>query len=268
MGSMLRHSSSLFVSVMLHAALLLGVLALYRFIEMPSLSQSAKEHRVCLCLADVVHALPKVPPPIEAEPSVIPKSLPLPSTPPHEVTKTTKTVTKKSLPSKQSAPQKVIETRSIPKQAHQERVTENSVENHEDSIESLKPEEPLNEKERSPNVSHNVVQETPARTEAPVTTKSEEAIYLQEHLQVIAQLLRKHLYYPKRARKRHIEGDVVVVFELLQNGSIGSVHVKKSSHRKILDRAAVKTIGKLSGKVPKPSQTIRIEIPITFRLRS
>ena len=104
----------------------------------------------------------------------------------------------------------------------------------------------------------------PEVIEVPVQTPKEK--YLEEHLKVIAQLLRKYLYYPKRARKRRIEGKVHVEFTLLKNGTIEGINVIKGS-KDILNRAAVTTIKKLSGKVPKPTESITIEIPIVFRLK-
>jgi periplasmic protein TonB len=97
---------------------------------------------------------------------------------------------------------------------------------------------------------------------APQTGES----YLDEHLAVIAELLRKKLFYPELARRRHIEGVVTAAFTLQPDGSIGNVSIKKHAHA-ILDRAAVRTIKSLAGLMPHPQRTLNIEVPIRFVLR-
>lgn len=90
--------------------------------------------------------------------------------------------------------------------------------------------------------------------------------YLDEHLAVIARLLQENLYYPKLARKRHIEGEVMAAFTLLTDGTIKDVTVKKHA-REVLDRAAVRTIESLSGQMPHPQTVLTLEVPIRFVLK-
>lgn len=90
--------------------------------------------------------------------------------------------------------------------------------------------------------------------------------YLNEHLSRIAQLLQEYLYYPRMARKRHIEGEVLAVFTLEKDGTVHDISVEKHA-RKILDRAAVQTIALLSGRMPHPDHALRLEVPIRFVLK-
>ncbi len=90
--------------------------------------------------------------------------------------------------------------------------------------------------------------------------------YLNEHLARIAQLLQEYLYYPRMARKRHIEGEVLAVFTLEKDGTVHDISVEKHA-RKILDRAAVQTIASLSGRMPHPEHTLTLEVPIRFVLK-
>ena len=103
----------------------------------------------------------------------------------------------------------------------------------------------------------------PMQAAAPVQSSKS---YLNEHLAVIARLLQEHLYYPRMARKRHIEGEVLATFTVETDGTVHGVRVKKHA-RDILDRAAVKTIESLSGRLPHPKQALTLEVPIRFVLK-
>jgi protein TonB len=76
--------------------------------------------------------------------------------------------------------------------------------------------------------------------------------------------------YPRLARERGYEGEVVLKVEVMQNGDCGSVSLKKSSGYRILDDAAVRAV---RGWKFKPAMrglrafTSAIELPIVFRLK-
>lgn len=115
-------------------------------------------------------------------------------------------------------------------------------------------------------------QEQPAVKAAPALPEKEVLIvqpgdrYLQEHIATIAALLQEYLYYPRMARKRHIEGEVLAVFTLQADGTVRDVSVKKHA-RAILDNAAIRTIESLSGLFPNPEGTMTLEVPIRFVLK-
>jgi protein TonB len=239
----LRNSSSFFFSLLIHAAIISGAVALYN-IASESLKQVKQNKPLCLCLSQV-----------KIEP-VVPKELPLPKELPPVVPKVVETEPKivpKPVVKKIEKPApKIKKIIKKPQPVVVEKVEEPPV-----IVEEILP-------QASPvAVEPQKVQPSTPSPKAP----SPKEQYLEEHLQIIAQLLRQHLYYPVRARKRHVEGEVIVVFELLQNGNIGAVSVKQGA-QDILNSAAIKTINKLSGKVPKPSESISIEIPIQFKLTS
>jgi protein TonB len=48
--------------------------------------------------------------------------------------------------------------------------------------------------------------------------------------------------YPKEARKKGFQGEVVLKVEVLSNGLVGQVEVKKSSGHEILDRSALSAV--------------------------
>ena len=101
---------------------------------------------------------------------------------------------------------------------------------------------------------------------SPVTqAKQDREHYMSEHMAVIAKLLQENLYYPRMARKRHIEGEVLAAFTIETDGTVGNVALKKHA-RPVLDRAAVQTIESLSGLLPHPEAALTIEVPIRFVL--
>lgn len=95
---------------------------------------------------------------------------------------------------------------------------------------------------------------------------SQEDKYINAHIQEIQALLAENLYYPRMARKRGIEGEVLVSFCILRSGKIENIRVVKSS-RDILGRAAIRTIKNLSGLFPKPSVALTLNVPIRYSLQ-
>jgi protein TonB len=105
------------------------------------------------------------------------------------------------------------------------------------------------------------------KVEAPVTPESTpEDIYIKAHISEIMALLRKNLYYPRMARKRHMEGKVVVRFELMKDGSIKNIVIVEAE-RELLGRAAVTTIERLEGKFPTSSEVLLLNVPIMYKLK-
>jgi protein TonB len=109
----------------------------------------------------------------------------------------------------------------------------------------------------------------PAKEDCPMvccdTTVSAQQEYKNNNLAKIAQLLKENLYYPRRARKRGIEGEVKVSFVIHKDAQLSDIKVLSSSSD-ILSRAAIKTLENLSGKFPKPSQELTLTVPIGYYL--
>ena len=75
--------------------------------------------------------------------------------------------------------------------------------------------------------------------------------------------------YPMIARKRRYEGVVVLRVEILSNGRVGEVRVKRSSGHRILDRSALKTVKEwrfIPAKRGEDPTHIWADIPIKFIL--
>jgi TonB family protein len=77
-------------------------------------------------------------------------------------------------------------------------------------------------------------------------------------------------FYPREARKWGYEGEVVLKVEVLSNGQVGQVEVKRSSGHEILDRSALdavkqwKFIPAKKGENPIP---FWVNIPVKFQLQ-
>jgi len=128
-------------------------------------------------------------------------------------------------------------------------------------VEEVIEEEPLEEP----------VEETIAQTQAnnapvdPALISSDKALYLES----IAAHLDKHKFYPRSARRRHIEGDVKVSFDLLQDGNI--LNLKIMSGHSALQKATSESINSSLPMPPRPESlltlnTMTIEYSMQFSL--
>jgi protein TonB len=76
--------------------------------------------------------------------------------------------------------------------------------------------------------------------------------------------LSKHLFYPPQAVAMGLEGEVILLLSLTENGQLVSAAVARSSGHALLDQAALdaaRNIGALPGN---PRQTL---FPVSFRLQ-
>ena len=79
----------------------------------------------------------------------------------------------------------------------------------------------------------------------------------------IRSALERAKYYPLTARRRGIEGTVIVEFSIRDNGLPENINIAVSSGSEILDNAALATVTRAS---PFPHDIRNIKIPISFRL--
>ena len=221
---MIRHSSSFFVSLLVHTLLVVALFFTYKYVS-AAFNHTKKEKIVCIDLQCLVPHKEKVLPKIL--PQKIIKAKPKP-----------KPLKKKVLkPKLQKVPDVVIV---------QEKVVE-------EIVEEVEVEELIQESEEL----NAVVQEEKI---------SPQKAYIDENINQIIALLEEHLYYPRRARKRGIQGDVLVRFKLSIEAQVSEIEVVSSSHD-ILSRGAVETIESLSGKFPHPKEELIISVPIPYRLK-
>ena len=251
-----HQSHSLFYSLLIHAVILCAVFLLLVLKEEKVIKVQEQYHPIHLQQVYERHSQKsKVEKPVE---KIAPKVIKKPK--PKKIKKPTKP---KKLPKKKKIPLK--KKKPVPPKPKPKTVEKPIPKVVEEKIVAVeeKAEEVIVTPMQKPVLSSAAVKEI-AKPITPQTTPQDQ--YIKSNISEIMGLLRKHLYYPRMARKRHIEGKVVVEFELLVDGSIQNIRVIEA-HRDILGRAAVTTIERLEGKLPKPSEKLLLTVPIMYKLK-
>jgi len=235
-----RHVPPFLLSIVIHLFLLIAFVYAYK--EISSLFVKQKSQKVAISLQSFKSAASVETKKVNSETHVKQKQ-------PKKIKKVKKIVKKvrkkpkkhlqKSVLSPKKVPLKEVKTiqKSLLEQAKEDR-------NKKESLDSQK-----------------------VKTAAEKTSRqlSSKKLYLEENLERIVALLQENLYYPRRARKRAIEGDVVVKFTLSKDAEVLQSTIVSSSSD-ILSRAALKTLQELSGEFPKPKEKLIITLPIEYRL--
>ncbi len=224
-----RHTPSFVVSVFVHVAFAAIVFFLYKTTVV--LNAQKEKEKVCIHL----QTLQTLKPVVKLEK---PKPLKKKHTP--------KKVIK---PKPKPKPQVIKKEKKIQKEVKQKIVPDLKEETEMETVEEIKQEHLLASPKPIVSLSKPTVQE----------------VYIDKNLQKISQLLSENLYYPRRARKRGIEGVVNVDFTLDTDAVVSDIDVTSSSDD-ILSRAAIKTLENLSGEFPRPKETLRLSVPIHYSL--
>ena len=91
------------------------------------------------------------------------------------------------------------------------------------------------------------------------------AAYLKSHFSYIRDLIQKSIIYPKLARAKGWEGNVLVSFMVCENGLVENITIKESSGFALLDQNVTNTIKKLA-PFPIPPVKAELIMPIAYRL--
>lgn len=78
-------------------------------------------------------------------------------------------------------------------------------------------------------------------------------------------IINKNLPYPRMARIRNIQGNVIVEFILFKNGNVDNIRILQGAHS-ILDNNTINTIKEASREFPKPDKNIKLKIEIKYEL--
>ncbi|MCK9472383.1 TonB family protein [Sulfurimonas sp.] len=232
---MIRHKSSFFISLSIHALLFISLYFAWSGIS--KVQRTHLEHKICVELCRVEHQQKSIEPVKEQiakpQPKIEPKQKPKPII-------------------KQALPKQIQET---PKEISPE-IAEISQDkpNPISKVEITKNEEAL---------THVLLK--PKKEDVKQEQDGSKDQYIKINTQKISELIRDNLYYPIAARKRNITGRVSIRFTLGVDAKVYYIKVVDSSSD-ILSRAAVKTIEELSGKFPKPEQEITLNLPIDYAL--
>ena len=111
---------------------------------------------------------------------------------------------------------------------------------------------------------------TPANVEPspkPSPAVNVQAQYEEENLAKIRAILAARLTYPKNALRLHQQGEVTASFNLTPSGEVTNLSISRSSEFDLLDSAALKLIETSASEFPKPSKTVRITVPILYKIR-
>ena len=247
---MIRHSNSLFISILIHIGILTALFFLYT--EVFSKPEPKKEdHKLCLKLCNIKEKtiepapkkpMPKKPPEVKPPPKKVEKPKPKKEKPKPKVEK--KEIKKKVVAKKKV---KIIKDEII-----EEKVI---------VLEKPKPLPP--QIEIIPEVVE-IVDAVPTETPEAKNRRLEKD-YLAENIIKIRELIADNLYYPRSARKRGIIGEVIVKFTISTDAEVHSIDIV-SSKSEILSRAALKTIKNIASEFPKPNETLVLHVPISYKL--
>ena len=90
------------------------------------------------------------------------------------------------------------------------------------------------------------------------------AQYMEQHFAYIKKMIEKEFVYPRIARRRGLEGKVVVSFVICEDGSVHGVKIIESSGHKILDKNAIACI-KRATPFPPPPARAELVFPIIYK---
>ena len=86
-------------------------------------------------------------------------------------------------------------------------------------------------------------------------------------LSKVTRSLRKYFHYPRQARRRNMEGTVLVSFRINSKGQIYDIKLEKSSGYRVLDKSALNSLKKAVRKLsfPKNYHTDeKLSVPIVY----
>ena len=258
----MKNFSSFTISVFIHIAVLIFLFLSYRSVE-NLLNNVKKEDKVCIKLKNCIASKKEIPKIQKQEKKVIKQK------------KTIQKKVKKQPPKPKKKPKKkIIKKKKITKKIKQKpkKITKKPI------VKQIKKEIPKQKTEinivqpvKEPVI--KPIEELPTKVDLHVkdsSEKKEEKIsytqtYIEKNMYKIRELITQNLYYPRKARRRHIEGKVVLRVVISKEGKISDIEVI-SSDNYVLTYAAKQIFIIIEDQIPKPQEDITITVPITYRL--
>ncbi|CAI6149199.1 MAG: hypothetical protein SPLUMA2_SPLUMAMAG2_00915 [uncultured Sulfurimonas sp.] len=246
---MIRHSNSFIFSIIIHIVIFIALFYTYDQLSI-GLKEQKQEPLLCISLCSMSNKtvdLP-APPPIKKNLNKV-----------KDKQKTTRVKQIKKREVQKIATEKKEYKNKILKVEELSIIDEALVSEDEvvetKSLSEEKPKKDIKKKEELPQKPVKVIK-------VKVAAKKE---YIDENIKKIIALLQENLHYPRRARKRGIQGEVLVRFTVSVEAQISNI-VVISSNSDILSRGAVQTINNIDNKLPKPEQEITFNVPISYTL--
>ena len=90
-----------------------------------------------------------------------------------------------------------------------------------------------------------------------------------EYLNKIRSLIEENKKYPFIARRKGIEGKVLLIFTINKKGYLQNIKIEKSSGYAILDKAAIESVKKASPfpELPLKKERIIMKLSVCFDLK-
>lgn len=247
----MKNFSSFTISVFIHIAVLIFLFLSYRSVE-NLLNNVKKEDKVCIKLKNCIASKKEIPKIQKQEKKVIKQK------------KTIQKKVKKQPPKPKKKPKKkIIKKKKITKKPIVKQIKK--------EIPKQKTEINIVQPVKEPVI--KPIEELPTKVDLHVkdsSEKKEEKIsytqtYIEKNMYKIRELITQNLYYPRKARRRHIEGKVVLRVVISKEGKISDIEVI-SSDNYVLTYAAKQIFIIIEDQIPKPQEDITITVPITYRL--
>lgn len=137
----------------------------------------------------------------------------------------------------------------------------------------IDPNKPIIEAPKQIAPATTIVSSKASETNPPIAIKASAPIpkqqenYEEENLGRIRSILMNRLIYPKNALRLKQQGEATVTFTLETNREVNQITITKSSGFELLDDAAKNLILSSANEFPKPNKSVRITIPIEYKLR-
>ena len=107
---------------------------------------------------------------------------------------------------------------------------------------------------------------------APPRAGEAEADALQAYLHLVYQVLEKNKRYPKYARRRAMNGSVVLQFVILADGRVMNPQIAKSDGHQLFQQAALRALDRAGQMPPFPNSIRRsrllVEAPISYQIKN
>lgn len=115
------------------------------------------------------------------------------------------------------------------------------------------------------NISEWNSAEPVAQPEHP-TAEVQPEITEEDYRDIVGRKIRGSVQYPKKAKKRNLQGRVTISVTIDADGEITGLNITQSSGHRILDRSALKAVKESAPFSSPPDGPVTVIVPIQFRL--
>ena len=106
----------------------------------------------------------------------------------------------------------------------------------------------------------------PAETPMDVPSTVQPEITEENYRNIVDRRIRNSVQYPARAKKRNLQGRVIVSVTIGAGGEITALKITQSSGHRILDRSVLKAVKESAPFSNPPDGPVTVIVPIQFRL--